>query len=88
MNKDVKITIPKYENGTLMLCWEDKFSIKCAIDQNGAVVLSANSAGLISFARHLLTLAQNDVPECTHLHFDEFNSLESGSKEVVIVKIP
>lgn len=84
--KKVKIRVPSFEDNILRLQWENGFAIKCDIDKYNNVVLSANSAGLISLARHLLTLAQSDVPEYTHIHLDEYDSLESGSKELIIVK--
>jgi hypothetical protein len=43
---------------------------------------------LISLAIHLLTLAQENVPVGSHCHFDEHNSLEHGSKELIIEKKP
>ena len=86
MSKTIEICIPKFEDSILRLQWENGFFIKCQIDEYNNVVLSANSEGLVSLARHLLTLAQNNVPEYTHLHLDEYNSLESGSIELIIVK--
>ncbi|MEV4847948.1 hypothetical protein AB0K20_32720 [Micromonospora matsumotoense] len=44
------------------------------------VVISGNPAGLRSLARHLLTLAQNSVPDGGHLDFDTYCGwLEDGS---------
>ena len=40
-------------------------------------------SGLISLARHLLTLAQDSVPKHSHIHLDEYNSLEEGSAELI-----
>ena len=82
----INICIPKFEDNVLRLRWENGFFIKCQLDEYGNVVLTANSEGLVSLARHLLTLAQNNVPEYTHLHLDEYDSLESGSNELIIVK--
>jgi len=36
------------------------------------VVISGNAAGLVSLARHLLTLAQDAVPDGRHLDFDTY----------------
>lgn len=50
------------------------------------VCIEANKEGLISLARHILELAQEDVPEFEHIHLDEYNSLEDNSAELTIVK--
>ncbi len=82
----IEINVPKYmpEEG-LQLDWENNFSIKVSKDNN-EVTIKANCAGLISLARHLLTLAQQDVPNGSHIHLDENNSLEDGSIDLVIEK--
>ncbi len=64
--------------------WEDGFTIKVKVD-DGAVVVRANKEGLLSLARHLVALADSDA-EC-HIHYDEHNSLEEGSVEMIIEKI-
>ncbi len=66
--------------------WESGFEIK-VIESDNQLTIVANKAGLISLATQLFTLAQDDVPINTHLHLDEYNSLESGSRELVIQKI-
>lgn len=50
------------------------------------ISMEANREGLISLARHILLLAQDDVPNGSHFHLDEFNSLENGSLELIISK--
>ena len=67
------------------LHWEDDFTIKVRIEQDGAVVLSANEAGLRSLASHLLALAEEEPG--SHIHYDEGNSLEEGSAELIAEKI-
>ena len=81
----MELNIPKYDGNTISLLWEHNFSIRCNVE-NSLVTISANTEGLISLARHLLTLAQKDVPVSTHIHLDEYNSLENGSTELVFVK--
>jgi len=83
---ELRIEIPKYtaESG-LILEWGDGFEI-VAKAENGATIITANKEGLISLARHLLTLAQDEVPTGGHFHLDEYNSLESGSTELIIGK--
>ena len=86
MNNNIKICMPEYKNDILTLQWEDNFSIKCEINTSNEVVITANSSGLVSLARHLLTLAQQNVPENTHIHLDENNSLENSSLDLIIAK--
>jgi hypothetical protein len=66
--------------------WEYGFTIAVRIDEEG-VVIQANKSGLISLARHLLTLSQDTIPSGRHIHYDEFNSLEEGSNELIIEKM-
>ena len=64
--------------------WKDGFAIKVRIEDN-TVVLSANKAGLLSLAGILNILA--DDPAGSHIHLDEYNSLEDGSNEIIIERI-
>ncbi len=61
--------------------WKEGFEIRVSIDGN-AVYISANREGLLSLANHLTTLAES-IPG-NHIHYDECNSLEEGSVEMVI----
>lgn len=65
--------------------WIDGFVIAVNIT-NDQVVVKANSEGLLSLANYLKTLANSKV-EGAHIHLDEFNCLEEGSKELIIEKI-
>ena len=64
--------------------WVDGFNIKVKVE-NGNVVISANKEGLLSLADQLKTLA--DEAAGSHCHYDEYNSLEDGSCELIIEKI-
>ena len=64
--------------------WVDGFSIKVKVE-SGNVVISANKEGLLSLASQLMTLA--DEVAGSHCHYDEYNSLEEGSCELIIEKI-
>lgn len=77
--------IPAYDD-SITLAWDDGFEIAVIGDESG-VCIRANPAGLISLARHLLTLAQEGVPAGSHIHLDEYNSLEDGSAELVIARM-
>lgn len=83
----MEIDIPEYNVNTgLRLCWSEGYSIKISANDN-EVILSANRNGLVSLANHLLNLAQKDVPYGTHIHLDEYNSLEDGSFDLIVEKI-
>ena len=64
--------------------WVDGFTIKVRVE-SGYVVISANKEGLLSLAGQLKALA-DEVAGC-HCHYDEYNSLEDGSCELIIEKI-
>jgi hypothetical protein len=64
--------------------WEDGFTIKVKVEEN-TVVISANKEGLLSLARHLTDLA--DAEAGNHIHYDEYNSLEEESSEMIIERI-
>ena len=65
--------------------WEDGFTIKVSADCKNTVLISANKEGLLSLAAQLKSLA-NEEPG-SHIHYDEYNSLEDGSSELIIEKI-
>ena len=66
--------------------WENGFIISVGI-AGGAVTISANREGLLSLANHLTALA-NAESMGAHFHLDQYNSLEDGSAELIIEKIP
>lgn len=83
--KKITIEIPEYNpQKGIEYSWERGFEISTDIN-NGNIIISANREGLISLAKHLLTLAE--MPIQGHLHFDDLNSLEDGSVELIIEKI-
>lgn len=84
---EIKLDIPRYSQTTgLEYNWENGFEIVVKNLPN-AVVISANKAGLLSLANHLLNLAQDEVPKGHHMHFDEVNSLEEGSLNLIVEKV-
>lgn len=82
----IEIEIPKYESQSgIKYSWENGFEI--LVEQEiKTVSIIANKEGLISLANHLLNLAQDGIPKGFHLHFDENNSLEEGSSELIFFK--
>ncbi len=82
----VELEIPAYspERG-LELRWEPGAVIETRPEGKGTLIM-ANSAGLLSLAYHLLTLAQPEVPAGAHIHYDDSGSLEEGSLEMIVEK--
>ena len=64
--------------------WEDGAEIRVRID-GGAVLLSANREGLLSLSKQLARLAEEDAG--AHIHYDEYNSLEDGSAELIVERV-
>ena len=83
--KKLVIEIPEYNpNKGFEYSWEDDFVIS-TVANGSSIKISANKEGLVSLAKHLLTLAE--MPAEGHLHYDDINSLEDGSIELIIDKI-
>jgi hypothetical protein len=80
-----EINVPEYapQEG-MRLEWEDDFHISTSVDAGGIIIIKANSAGLVSLARHLLLLSQAPMPSGRHIHLDPSNSLEEGSNELIL----
>ena len=65
--------------------WVGDFKIEVGLDRDdNAVVISANREGLLSLARQLTALADESVG--SHIHYDDYTSLEDGSIEMIIQK--
>jgi len=56
--------------------WDFGFEISLELVES-EVVLRGNRAGLISLARHLLTLAQEEINPGTHLHLTAGQEIDS-----------
>ena len=69
----------------MMINWRDGFSIRVNTDGN-TVTLAANREGLLSLADILKSLAEEKPG--SHVHLDEYNSLEDGSVELIAERIP
>ena len=61
--------------------WVDGFKISVSA-KGGEAVISANREGLLSLAKQLGALAEG-IPG-DHIHYDEYNSLEDGSADLLI----
>ncbi|HBX75114.1 MAG: hypothetical protein IJ858_03490 [Acidaminococcaceae bacterium] len=72
------------ESKWLKMEWVEGFEIRTKVD-HGAVVIAANKEGMLSLAKQLTALAEAAPGQ--HIHYDEYNSLEDGSTEMIIVKM-
>ena len=63
--------------------WIDSSVIRVKADKK-EVTISANKEGLLSLAGQLMALAEGMPGD--HIHYDEYNSLEEGSAEMIIEK--
>ena len=81
------IEIPEYNpKRGIILNWSRDFEI--TVDTDGKQVhICGNPAGLESLANHLLNLAQDNVPAGTHIHLDDYNSLNDNSAELIIERM-
>ncbi|MBP5199424.1 MAG: hypothetical protein J6Z82_02070 [Schwartzia sp.] len=64
--------------------WQEGFRIKVRVD-GGAATISANREGLLSLSAQLAALAKE--PPGSHIHLDEYNSLEDNSVELIIERM-
>ena len=64
--------------------WTEGFEIRVDA-KDGRVLLSANREGLLSLAAQLASLAE--AAPGSHIHYDEYGSLEAGSSEMIVEKI-
>ena len=64
--------------------WEDDSEIGVRVEEDGAVVLSGNKAGLLTLSRMMADLAECEAGE--HVHLDEGNGLEEKSGELILEK--
>jgi len=81
------VDVPAYgSDGNLNFVWDDGFQI--LVDRsNSEITIRANAAGLVSLARHCLTLAQEAVPPGSHIHLTDSVELEAGSGDLIIDKL-
>ena len=85
--KMVEIVIPEYSKvHSVWPIFGGPYIIDVQREPDGTVVITADTEGLITRARHLLTLAQEEVPVGSHLHYDTM-TLEDGSLDLTLSKI-
>ena len=64
--------------------WAEGFKIRVKADHD-SVVIEANREGMLSLAKQLAALAEAAPGQ--HIHYDEYNSLEEGSTEMIIARV-
>ena len=84
----MEIFIPKYNSSDgVEIVLEDDHDIECFFDNRfNEVVIRANAIGMFSFARILLQLAQDEVPEGETVHLDENIFSNNNAVRIVIKK--
>ena len=82
----IEINISEYdiEEG-LEYEWGDDCSLVTQLSNN-SLVIEGNKPALELLAHHLFTLAQDEVPAQSHIHYDDLNFLKPGSCEFIIVR--
>lgn len=85
---DQVIEVPDYQPGRgVRFVWEEGFEISVEV-YSTEVSIKANRAGLISLARHLLTLAQEEVQGGAHVHLTANQEIESDVDLILERMIP
>lgn len=69
----------------MVVNWVEGFQISVRTDAE-SVTISANREGLLSLAAQLTALAE--APAGRHIHLDPYNSLDDGSRELILERIP
>ena len=83
---NVTLKLPDYSPETgVPVQWEGNFDVSTSGTAD-CFIIKANKDGLISLAIQLLTLAQDNVPIGCHIHYDQFNSLEDDSIDLIVQK--
>jgi hypothetical protein len=85
MKIEIEIIDYSPKNG-IQTKWDEGHKIITQIS-NGVMIIRANQSGLLTLARHILTLSQEKIPSHSHWHFDDYGGLEDGSCELIIQKI-
>jgi len=84
---EVTVSIVKYTPGSgVTTNWEIDHRISVTLGSD-EIVIAANPAGLRTLAAHMLTLAQDEMPNGNHLHYEPGWGLEDDSKSLVITRL-
>jgi len=92
--KNMEMEIPGYSSsyGVVPVGSDGDYHLDVQIrgERHQEVTITADKEGLIVLARHLLTLAQDDVPSGCHIHYDEIafsGFLDKGSCSMIVNKL-
>ena len=86
MERTVEIGSYAPESG-LALKWLSGYALEVRV-HGTEVTLRGNAAGLRSLAQHLLTLAEETVPDGVHVHLEPGLELEDLSESLVLDRMP
>lgn len=87
MVRTVDVEVEPYDPARgVRLVWDVGFEIEASCE-NGEVMVRANRQGLVSLARHLLTLADDGVPRGSHIHLTGGQELEEPSLDLVVGRL-
>lgn len=81
----LKIDIPDYDGNAMDVIWNKGAEYTLDIVDN-EIIMTANSCGLISIATQMLYMAYNQLPEGSHVHYDEFFTKINSKYNFVICK--
>jgi hypothetical protein len=87
MRMKVKIDIEPYDNGLSLKYRADAEITVYTEAETQTTVIRANADGWKTLAAACMTLAQENVPAGSHLHLDEWNFFEKGSREIILTRI-
>jgi hypothetical protein len=76
---EMVLRVPEYDASRgLSFEWDEGFEIGVEVLSSSEILVTANRAGLISLARHLLTLSQDGIASGRHLYLTADQELESS----------
>ena len=57
------------------------------VNEFGGLTIRSNAEGLQFLAKVCLTLAQEDMPEGSHVHFDSFDFVRGDNRDLTIERV-
>ena len=81
------VLLPKQDGSGTNFFWEGGEAIHVTLDaETNEVVIKANTVGLTTLARHLLTLAEKAIENREHLHLDPACGVVEDSLPLILEK--
>jgi hypothetical protein len=82
----ISLEVPDYDAAEgIEFEWDEDSRVEIRLGGH-EVTVYANAPGLVSLARHLLTLAQRGVPSGRHIHLNHWSGLAETSAELTLQK--